>query len=200
MKAFVVITAHQRNTVVAVGALSTDTLNLAILAILSAALVSAYGNADTPGVTTSKTVFNSALLSRRAHVIRINILAISISGASFREGVAKVIAVVLIIIIATAEVSTIAISSSSSSQGILERLSGFDIVDLLIAREDITDISSLNSDGIFGGTTSGLLLLNGVLIESNTLTDNDVTLDVEVTELAARSAAFAVSLLVGAHS
>lgn len=154
MQAIVVSPAGVRHAIVSFGALSASILDLAVLAFLVATFISSDRKALLViSISSSELLIYVAFVRVRAHVVPVNLLALSIRDASVWEGATEVAA-------ATIVASRSEIITAVSAERVLKRLSGLNLVDLLIASKDITNISGLHSNCILGSSTGSLFTLD----------------------------------------
>jgi lactam utilization protein B len=95
VEAVVVISARVRHAVVPIGALAVPALDLAVLAVLESALVAPDWHASfvlAAVVVSSQLLVNEANVSVGAHVVRVDLPALSVRKASIREGVTDIAA------------------------------------------------------------------------------------------------------------
>lgn len=93
MQAIVVSLAGVRHAIVSFGALSAYALDLAVLAFLVAAFISSDRKALLViSISSSELLIYVATVRVRAHVVPVNLQALSIRDASIREGATEVAA------------------------------------------------------------------------------------------------------------
>jgi hypothetical protein len=93
VQAIVVSPAGVRHAIVSFGALSASTLDLAVLAFLVAAFISSDRKALLViSISSSELLIYVAFVRVRAHVVPVNLLALSIREASVWEGATEVAA------------------------------------------------------------------------------------------------------------
>lgn len=181
MLTIIVCPAGIWHAIASVSACTVITVDLAVLTLLIAALLSSNRQTDLIPAT-SELVINKAWIWSTTNVVGIDLLTLAIIKAAIWERITKVI---------------VAADSKSPSKA---TLSGVHLVVELITITDITNISGFNCNSILGSSPSCLLLFHWIFSESNFFGNNYVTLDLEVAVLISWCAALTVSLFCSSHS
>ena len=141
MLTIIVCPAGIWHAIASVSACTVITVDLAVLTLLIAALLSSNRQTDLIPAT-SELVINKALIWSTTNVVGIDLLTLAIIKAAIWERITKVI---------------VAADSKSPSKA---TLSGVHLVVELITITDITNISGFNCNSILGSSPSCLLLFH----------------------------------------